>query len=294
MKKVLIIYNPASGDRSFVKYLDQITKTCIELEYLPVYYSVGLCNQNDRLFDDTENYTLLLISGGDGTVNRTINQLFRNEFNIPVGIIPSGTANDFATALGIKGHPVAITKKLLSGKQTSIDIGWVNERYFINVINVGITTTISEEVNNIIKNNLGVTAYYLHGLQYLWNISPIRVTIETDKFIVHEEIILLLVLNSSTAGTFRNIAPNADISDGLLDILMVRKCSLKKLLTLILKAYKGMGEHLNSPLVNYYQARWIKVTSHESIKTDIDGEPGPYLPLDVKILPKQLTLLVPS
>lgn len=294
MKKVLIIYNPASGNCLFPQNLDWITAVCLELGYLPVFYRIDSKLEMSRLFEDIESYSLLLISGGDGTVSRTLNLLFRSGKNIPVGIIPSGTANDFATTLGIEGHPVDITRKLLSGRQLSADTGQVNDRFFINVVSAGILTTISQEVNNIIKKNLGVTAYYLKGIQHLWNIAPLSLNIESDTLMIKDEIMLFMVMNSSTAGTFKNIAPSAGIRDGLLDVLLLKKCTLSQLITVLLEAHKGKGLHLRSPLVKYFQARWVKVSSPKGIKTDVDGEPGPELPLEIKVLPGQLTLLVPQ
>ena len=294
MKKVLIIYNPASGNCLFPQNLDKITAVCLELGYLPSYYRIGSQLEMTRLFEDIESYSMLLISGGDGTLSRTLNLLIRNGINLPVGIIPSGTANDFATALGIEGHPVDITRKLLSGRQLSADTGQVNDRFFINVVSAGMLTTISQEVNNIMKKSLGVTAYYLKGAQQLWNITPLSLIIETDTLKIEEDFMLFMVMNSSTAGTFKNIAPDANITDGLLDVLLLKKCTLSQLMTVLLEAHKGKGLHLRSPMVKYFQTRWVKISSPKGIKTDVDGEPGPELPLEIKVLPGQLTLLVPK
>lgn len=293
MKKVLIIYNPASGGAGFVPYIDQITAACITHGYLPTYYRVGTC-RHQNVFEDIHHYQLILSSGGDGTLNYTVNELLQVGADVPVGIIPSGTANDFANALGIRGNPVAVAEQLLTGKEQLTDVGWVNGRYFINVISTGILADVAYDVNQLIKRKLGVTAYYLRGLQSLSNLTPIPLQIESDAFCIEDRLLLLLVVNSTTAGTFKNIAPKADLSDGMLDVLLLKKCTLPKLINILLEAYKGKGTHLTSPLVEYHQVKWLNVQSPHNVISDVDGEEGPGMPLEIKVLPKKLRLLVPN
>ncbi|MEG6614853.1 YegS/Rv2252/BmrU family lipid kinase [Peptococcaceae bacterium 1198_IL3148] len=294
MKKALVIYNPTSGNHSFPRQIDQVVEACHQCGYLPTFYRIGPELDYDRVFDLVEQYHVLLLSGGDGSVSRAVNRLLHAKADLPVGIIPSGTANDFATALGLEKQPGLAVKRLLSGDVLKVDIGSINDRFFLNVASAGVLTSISQEVDNAIKSRLGVTGYYLKGLEHLWQAAPISVTIEGDGFKIEEEVMLFLVLNSTTAGSIRNIAPNASIADGLLDVVVLKKCSQAQLVPLLVKAYEGRGTHLNSPLVKYHQTRWVKVTSNEEIKTDIDGEPGPNLPLDIEVLPGRLKLLMPN
>ncbi len=293
MNQVLITYNPASGSAGLVPYLDQITDLCISNGYLPTYFRIGSCPL-ENVVADINRYQLILVSGGDGTLSQTINDLLNAGADVPIGVIPCGTANDFANALGLKGSPVAVTRQLLAGKESTVDVGWVNGRYFINVFSTGIFADVSYEVNQLIKRKLGVTAYYLKGLQSLKNITPLPLQIESDAFSIDKELLLLLVLNSNTVGTFQNIAPKADLSDGKLDVLLLRKCSLPKLINILLEAYKGKGNHLKSPLIKYHQVKWLKVQSPINVQSDVDGEKGPNMPLEIKVIPNKLRIILPD
>ncbi|MBM7855697.1 YegS/Rv2252/BmrU family lipid kinase [Desulfohalotomaculum tongense] len=294
MKKALIIYNPTSGNHSFPHQIDQVTEACHSFGYLPTFYRIGPELDYDRVFNTIDQYQILFISGGDGSVSRAVNRLLRAEADLPVGIIPSGTANDFATALGLERQPGTAVRRLLAGDVVNVDIGRINDRYFVNVASAGVLTTISQEVNNAIKSRLGITGYYLKGLEHVWQASPISVTIEGEGFKIDGEIMLFLVLNSTTAGSIRNVAPHAAIADGKLDLVVLKKCSPAQLVPLLLRAYEGRGAHLQHPLVEYHQTRWVKVSSEQNIKTDIDGEPGPDLPLDIEVLPGRLKLMTPA
>lgn len=291
VEKLLILYNPASGKFGIQAYLDQITRVCLKHGYLPAYYRTRSCPEDDKVFRDIEEFHTVLVAGGDGTVSWAVNRLLSSGADPTVGIIPSGTANDFATALGIMGSPVEVVNNLLQGREIRVDVGQVNEYYFINVVSAGLLATVPQEVDYRLKKKLGITAYYLEGLQQLRNISSIPLTLETEDRKISEEALLLLVMNSPTVGTFKNIAPRADIADGLLDVLLVKKCSLPQVVTLLLEVFKGDGKHLHSPYIDYFPARWVRVTSPHTVPTDIDGEPGPPLPLEIKVLRHRLRLL---
>ncbi|WP_031513219.1 diacylglycerol/lipid kinase family protein [Desulfofalx alkaliphila] len=294
MKKALIIYNPTSGNHKFPQQIDSVVESCHRHGYLPTLYRICPHLDYDRVFDAIGKYQVLLVSGGDGSVSRAVNRLMQSDADLPMGIIPAGTANDFATALGLEKHPGMAVDKLLGGGVAKVDIGRINDRYFINVASAGVLTTISQEVNNAIKSRLGVTGYYLKGLEHLWQAKPMPVKMEGDGFSIDQEVMLFLVLNSSTAGSIRNVSPKAAITDGLLDVIILKKCTPAQLVPLLLQAYEGRGAHLNSPLVEYYQTSRLRVSSEEDIKTDIDGEPGPKMPLDIEVLPGRLKLLIPT
>ncbi|MBO8136738.1 MAG: YegS/Rv2252/BmrU family lipid kinase [Desulfotomaculum sp.] len=294
MQRALIIYNPTSGNHSFPQQLDQVTEACHSFGYLPTFYRIGPELEYDQVFKTIDQYQVLFISGGDGSLSRAVNRLLHAKADLPVGIIPSGTANDFATALGLERQPGTAVRRLLAGDVINVDVGQINEQYFVNVASAGVLTTISQEVNNAIKSRLGVTGYYLKGLEHVWQASPIAVNIQGEGFEIEEEVMLFLVLNSTTAGSIRNVAPNASITDGKLDVVILKKCSPAQLVPLLLRAYEGRGAHLNHPLVEYHQTKWVKVTSNDSIKTDIDGEPGPGLPLNIEVMPGRLKLMVPA
>lgn len=293
LKKALIIYNSASGNQGFYKHMDEVVAVCHRFGYLPTFYRIDPAQTHQQVFKMVEQYQVVFICGGDGTIGRVVDQLLHTKADMPVGIIPAGTANDFATALALEKDPGTAVAGLLAGDLLEIDMGMVNDRHFINVAGAGILTTISQEVDNAIKSRLGVTGYYLRGLEHIRRAAPMPVTIEGDNFKINEEIMLFLVLNSTTAGSIKNIAPHAKITDGLLDVVLLKKCPPVQLVPLLMRVYEGKGAHLSHPLVEHHQTRWVKVTAGEDIISIIDGEIGPPLPLNIRVLPGRLKLLVP-
>lgn len=291
MKKLLLLYNPASGKSGVQAYLDQITRVCVKHGYLPAYYRTGSGPADDQVFRDMGEFHTVLVAGGDGTVSWAVNRLLSCGVDPIVGIIPSGTANDFANALGCRGNPVEVVDQLLRGRAIRADVGQVNDHYFINVVGAGFLATVPQDVDYRLKKRLGIIAYYLKGLQQLRHIPSMLLTLETEARKITVDTLLLLVMNSPTVGTFKNIAPRADIADGMLDVLCVKKCSLPQVTALLLDVFRGDGKHLQSPYIDYFPARWINVTSPHPVPTDIDGEPGPTLPLKIKVLPQRLKLL---
>lgn len=255
---------------------------------------MNFAGDDSRVFKAAQECQALLVCGGDGTISWTVHHLVKAGVDIPVGVIPSGTANDFASALGLSGNPVEVAAKLFSGREIRADIGQVNENCFINVVSTGAWATVPQAVNPQLKRRLGILAYYLEGLQQIRNLAPVPLTLEADGVNTSVEAMILLVMNSSSVGTFKNVALGAEVSDGWLDVLLVRKCPAPHLIAVLLEVYRGEGKHLQSPFVDYFKCQWLKVSSPLDVPTDVDGEPGPELPLNIKVLPQRLRILVPG
>lgn len=288
--KVKFIYNPYSGENLILSKLDKVISLHQEAGYTIVPYRITAGEDVGVALNDIKdgNYKYILIAGVDGTVDSVVNAMAKSGISLPIGILPVGTANDFSKFLGMPSDVEEACKQILSSEVKSVDLGSINDKYFVNVASTGLFTDVSQKTDVNLKNTIGKLAYYLKGLEELPNFRKLHVNILSKEVEFDGEMYLLLVFNGATAGNF-NLATRADACDGLLDIIMFKAVQIYELLPLFIKVLKG--EHLDSNKVLYFKTDYLKVECHEDIVTDIDGEKGPDFPLEIKCIKGGLKIL---
>ena len=289
MKKILLVYNPVSGSAVFKKKLDEIVESFQRRKILPVLYRTRAEDSAEEFFECVKISDVdgIISAGGDGTLHRVINWIKNFEINLPVGVIGSGTSNDFATHLKISDIEKYFDI-IAENKTREIDLGLVNDKeFFINVASAGVFTSIAHEVDSKQKNALGKIAYYLRGIGELPNLKTVELEIKADEKIFRIEAFLFLVLNSPAVAGMKKISDVAKIDDGKLDILALKKCSPAKLFSLIQKLLAGKCVE-SEPNIFYLQAKNFEIKSSANLTSDIDGEIGEKLPLKIKTVPNAL------
>lgn len=294
MKRARIIYNPTAGREAFKKEMAMV------LEHLELAGYEASAHATTSEGDATEeamvassrNFDLIVAVGGDGTINEVINGIAGQTYRPKLGIIPAGTTNDFARALDIPRNIKTAVDVITADKSMLIDIGKVNDQYFVNIAGGGELTEISYDVPSKLKTVLGQLAYYMKGIEMLPFIKPIRAKIEYDDQVIDEEIMLFLVGNSNSVGGFEKLAPDAKLDDGYFDLLILRKTNLAEFIRIATLALRGA--HLGDKNIIYAQAKHIKVTPEDKMQLNIDGEFGGMLPGEFINLKQHLDLLVPE
>ena len=288
--KVKFIYNPYSGENLILSKLDKVISLHQEAGYTIVPYRITAGEDVGVALNDIKdgNYKYILIAGGDGTVDSVVNAMAKSGISLPIGILPVGTAHDFSKFWGMPSAVEEACKQILSSEVKSVDLGSINDKYFVNVASTGLFTDVSQKTDVNLKNTIGKLAYYLKGLEEVPNFRKLHVNILSKEVEFDGEMYLLLVFNGATAGNF-NLATRADACDGLLDIIMFKAVQIYELLPLFIKVLKG--EHLDSNKVLYFKTDYLKVECHEDIVTDIDGEKGPDFPLEIKCIKGGLKIL---
>ena len=281
MKKVKFIYNPYSGENLIINKLDAIIEIHQQYGYEVVPYRIKKGVDLGETFDNIkEKFDYILVAGGDGTVDTVVNKMKEKKIKLPIGILPVGTANDFAKFTGI---PMDIDKacvQILESEPVAVDISSINNKYFINVASTGLFTDVSQKTDDHLKNTIGKLAYYLKGLEQLPNFRKLKVKIKSKEVEYDDYMYLMLVFNGQTAGNFK-LATEADITDGKLDVIVFKAISVKDLIPLFIKVLKG--EHLGEQdKILYFKTKSLIVESDEDLVTDIDGEKGPDFPLYIK------------
>ncbi|MDU4939561.1 MAG: YegS/Rv2252/BmrU family lipid kinase [Clostridium sp.] len=282
MKKVRFIYNPYSGENIILHELDKVMKLHQEKGYQVVPYRIQKDRDIDEAFDIIDkDYKYVLVAGGDGTVDSVVNAMMNRGINLPIGILPVGTANDFGKFIGIPSDVTKACKQILESEPKAVDIGKINDKYFVNVASSGLFTDVSQKTDLNLKNTIGKLAYYLKGIEEIPNFRRLKVHLKSKEVDFEGEMYLILVFNGQTAGNFK-LATRADVNDGYLDVIMIKAVPIIDILPLFIKILKG--EHLDSDKVIYFKTDDILIESEEDIVVDIDGEKGPDFPLRIRCI----------
>ena len=282
MKKVRFIYNPYSGENIILHELDKVMKLHQEKGYQVVPYRIQKDKDIDEAFDIIDkDYNYVLVAGGDGTVDSVVNAMMNRGIDLPIGILPVGTANDFGKFIGIPSDVTKACNQILESEPKAVDIGKINDKYFINVASSGLFTDVSQKTDLNLKNTIGKLAYYLKGIEEIPNFRRLKVHLKSKEVDFDGEMYLILVFNGQTAGNFK-LATRADVNDGYLDVIMIKAVPIIEILPLFIKILKG--EHLDSDKVIYFKTEDIFIESEEDIVVDIDGEKGPDFPLRIRCI----------
>ena len=297
MKKLKLIYNPGSGDRSFKGNIDE----CVDIfqqagfdVHIRRSMFAGDVEAHIRNLKNEDGYDTIVVCGGDGTINMALNGIMSGGLKVKLGIIPSGTANDYASYLKLPKDPASAARIIAAGKTLLTDVGKANDKYFINVCAAGFLSNISQHVNEEFKNTLGKMAYYIKGIEQVQNFEPMNVRITNSTASFEESIYFLLVLNGQGAGGFENLAPDSAVDDGLFDFIAVRSMNMLDMPRLIFKIIRG--EHLGEDNIVYFQDKHIEIepigeiVNQSLLETDIDGELGPDMPVIIENIPKAIAV----
>lgn len=286
----MLFYNPVSGHAAFKNKLDWIVEVFQRRGILVVFYRTRReGNEAFIPFVREVNPDGLLVAGGDGTVHEIVNLMMKGNLDLPLGIIGSGTSNDFATYLGVNTDLEAYLDTIAAGRTRRVDLGLMDGTYFINVASGGAMACIAHEVNARIKNSLGKMAYYLKGIGELPKFRYFPLKIEADGTHYELETFLFVIINSPVVGSMKNVANGVAVDDGKLDLLSIGKCSIPKLMSITadLIAGKPVSERED---VLHVQAKHFHIESGIPVESDIDGECGPMLPLTIETVPRAVAI----
>lgn len=291
-KRARLIYNPTSGREEMRRRLPDVLQ---RLERGGLETSTHMTTgEGDATLAAAEaverGFDVIIAAGGDGTLYEVINGMAEKENRPPLGILPLGTTNDFARALCIPRNWEAACDLIVRGHTQAIDVGKVNQRYFINIAGGGSLTELTYEVPSKLKTVLGQLAYYMKGIEKLPRLKPIEAFIKSEDRDLHEEIMMFLIANSNSVGGFEKLSPDASLHDGLLDVFILKKCNLAEFIRVLTLALRG--EHFSDPNLIYFKTRSIQITSPDYVQLNLDGEFGGTLPCEVSVLPSHLHIFV--
>lgn len=295
MKRARLIYNPTSGREAIKKQLPYILERLEIAGYETSTHATtaeeGSATKAARLAGE-RGFDLVIAAGGDGTIYEVVNGLADLEERPKLGIIPAGTTNDFARALGVPRTIEGACDVLCQGAEIPVDIGKVNDKFFINIAGGGRITELTYEVPSKLKTMIGQLAYFLKGIEMLPSIRPTYVEIEYDGKLFQGEIMLFLVANTNSIGGFEKLAPTSEFNDGMFDLIILKKTNLAEFVRIATLALRG--EHVNDDHIIYTKANRVKVRPTDKMQLNLDGEFGGLLPGEFVNLRHHFQMLVPK
>ncbi len=293
MKRARIIYNPTSGRELFKKHLPGVLEALEIAGYeTSCHATTGEGDAINAAKKAVENkFDIIIAAGGDGTLNEVVAGVSEFENRPKIGVIPMGTTNDFARAVHIPRDIHRAVEIIVKGDTIPVDVGKVNDRYFINIAGGGRITELTYEVPSKLKTMLGQLAYYLKGIEMLPSINATKVRIEYDDEVFEDEAMMFLVGLTNSVGGFEKLAPNSSINDGKFSLLILKKVNIAEFIRLATLAIRG--EHLGDPHVIYKKATNIKVTSEDKVLLNLDGEYGGTIPATFHNLYRHIEVFVP-
>jgi len=283
------IINPLAGQGKYKRIVRTIHRTLSGLQYeIKVLQHRGEATSIAKKAAD--NHNVVVAVGGDGTVNGVLNGIIGTKAIL--GIIPAGTGNGFARALGLPMRPEKACQVLVEGRVEKIDVGRANGRYFLGTAGVGFDAMIAEAAGERLGPLRGMWLYFFAGALMFYRFTPQLMNVNIDSRIIKVSPLLVAIANTRGYGGRALIAPNARPDDGLLDVCVIRNMRAAQLLRHLPKLFTG--EHIRLSEVTMYRGRDITIHVPEPVPLHVDGEAiGSYSKVEFTLLPKALRVLVP-
>lgn len=272
MKKLLFIINPFSGQKKANKHLPEIIQMFNQAGYeTVVHVTSGRGDATQAVIRQGADKDLIVCCGGDGTMNETITGMINAGLDIPVGYIPSGTTNDFASSLKLSNNVLQAVQDILMGEPVPYDIGKFGDRYFSYVASFGAFTKSSYIVPQNVKNALGHAAYVLGGISELSQIRNEHLRLEMDGQVVEDDFLFGAICNSTSIGGVLTLDPKkVDMADGYMEVLLVRAA---RNLTEVAECIAAVqAQTYNCAMITFGSARTVKITADPGMNWTLDGE----------------------
>jgi diacylglycerol kinase (ATP) len=294
--KARLIVNPTAGTDAAVQHLTQINERIrLRVGLLDIVITTGEGDAARAAEDAVRSgYDHVFVGGGDGTLNEVLNGIGAVSGGfaaVVLGIVPLGTGNDFASAMGYPADIAAAADTLFDAPAAWVDVGQLNDRYFINVSAGGFIAEVSDAVSPQLKNLAGRLAYVIGGATVVLEHEPVGVRVESPAHSVSMAINMFAVCNSRLIGGGRLIAPEARVDDGLLDVYLVEAMSKVEFVALLTRL--SDGAHTSDDRVTYFRAAELDLHFDRTVKVNTDGQ---VLETDFcryRVLPSALRVLRP-
>jgi YegS/Rv2252/BmrU family lipid kinase len=282
---VLINRRSRQGDADLSPALDVLRRAGIEVIEVS---SEGHSPLRQAIAEHRHAVDRFVLGGGDGTLNALVDALV--ELGRPIGVLPLGTANDLARTLELPGDPAAAAAVIAKGRTRQIDLGCINGKHFFNVASLGLSTEVARELTRETKRRWGVLGYPLALWRAVHKRQSFRVEIRCDRERLRLRSIQIWIGNGRYFGGGMTIAANAEIDDGMLDLVSLAPrgfwqlaLSLPQLLT---------GRHQDQRL-RHWRGTEIEIHTRRPMPINTDGEVTTQTPALVRVVPGAISIYVP-
>lgn len=276
-KRLLLIVNPVAGTMKAKNALFTITNIFCKADYL---VTTLITKHRGHACEIAKNhaheYDLVVCCGGDGTLNEVISGVLSSGKRTPIGYIPSGSTNDFASTMGLVSNPSKAAEIIVEGKPHDIDIGLFGDTYFSYIASFGAFTAASYSASQEMKNAIGHMAYIFEGIKELPTIHPTHVKVTTPDSIHEGDYVFGSITNStSVAGIVKLKSDIVDLCDGVFEVILVK--SPKTIAHLNKIIHSISTSDFNNEMFEFFKASKLTVCTDEPISWTLDGEHVPEI-----------------
>jgi YegS/Rv2252/BmrU family lipid kinase len=293
---MLFVYNPHAGKATIRGHLldiiDIFTKAGYEVTAYPTQ-SQGDGEKRVRMRDN--DYSIVVCSGGDGTLDEVVSGMMNSEFKVPIGYVPAGSTNDYAKSLKIPSVMTKAAQIVVNGNDFLSDVGTMNDKHFVYCAAFGIFTDVSYSTDQSLKNALGHAAYILQSVKELQEIKTYHMKITYGNgTVLEDEFIYGMVTNSIQVGGIQNITgKNVKLDDGEFEVTLVRKPKSLIDIPNLVGAILDSKILSSNDLINI-KLRNITFESDTPVAWTRDGEyGGEHTKVVINNLPRAVTIKVP-
>jgi len=294
--RMKLIINPLAGGKKVETYLPRIREILGKDNSL----SLAITKEKNGAFQEAQKvsgkeYDLVVVCGGDGTLNEVINGLVSSNNSIPIGFVPCGTSNIYARSAGIPLNPIRACEIVLKKYVRKIDLGRVGTgnslRYFVSMAGVGYDASVIQSLKPNLVRTLGtIPAHIVAGLGEVVKYRGTELFIKLDGSSCRG--FQAIISNGSFYGVSSIIAPEADMSDGYLDVILFKNGKRKDVLRYVLGILRG--RHIYFKDVDYTKAKKIEIDAPGEVWIQVDGESMGTLPQDIEICPQAIQVILPE
>ncbi len=273
MKNMYFVVNPCSGKLKIKPVLLDVIQLFNEAGY---NVNIQTTLRQGHAIELAENIPcdtdIVVVSGGDGTLNEVFTGLLKSGKKLPVGYIPAGSTNDFGSTFGISPEPKKAAEQIVKGTAVEIDVGKFNtERYFSYIASFGIFTAASYNTSQSFKNTFGHLAYVLEGMKDLTKITPYKVKLEADGKVYEGEYIFGSITNTTSVGGIVKLKKDlVKMNDGLFEIVLVK--NPKNLNDLSKIVVGSANSDFSDSVFEFVKAKNVRLTFESEMDWSVDGE----------------------
>ncbi len=274
MKKLLFVFNPFSGKALIRNCLLEIVDTMVKADYeVTIYPTQCAGDAKEKVQREAIGYDLVVCSGGDGTLDETVSGIMNCGKRVPLGYIPAGSTNDFATSIGIPKDMEAAAFDAVNGEPFPCDIGRFNDTNFVYVAAFGLFTDVSYKTSQEWKNVLGHAAYILEGIKGLHEIPAFLMQVEFNNCCIQDEFIYGMITNSTSVGGFKGMTgTDVQLDDGVFEVTLIKKPRNPIELNEIIASLVNLVDDTN--MIYSFKTEHVKFTAKKEIPWTLDGEYG--------------------
>ena len=272
MKKMLFVMNPYSGMRRANRYLADIIALFNRAGYEVTVHMTGGQGDAARVVESrAKDMDIVVCCGGDGTFNETISGLLRAGADVPVGYIPAGSTNDFASSLKLPTNIMQAALDAIEGEPVAYDVGKFGDRYFSYVASFGAFTKASYATPQNVKNAIGHMAYLLGGISELSQIKNEHVRMEIDGQVIEDDFLFGAISNSTSLAGIVSLNPElVDMADGEFEVILVRAPRNLTEITECIQAVQA--QKYSCAMITFQRARCVRIYADPQMPWTLDGE----------------------